>query len=265
MKRLISFPLIAACLSVHPLCAGGITGHSGPIPVDTTGGAKFISGGFSLSYDPSYSDREAQPASYVVLKKVVGIGTGLLTTSTVARCEAGASGDHAFPIQTSDPRRVRFLHAAYDADGVQIGDVLEADISLPFATASSDADGTFVDGRADPLQMCATGASESGTAVTLPFAFDSEWVTNGVPASFRLTQVRDSLSKSMKLLSSTTNVLVESAMPGDGDYTYTLDPKRAGRYTFFCTFLDGAGGVIGETYSASYYLKQKYGIRFVIR
>lgn len=265
MKRASMFPLFGVVfLSAQMLGAGEIGGDSDQTAVDTLNGTKYTTEAVSIAYDPAYSSEAADDASYVVLKKVIGFDTSAATTSTVTQCAAGASGTYLFVPSSSDPNRIRLLHVAYDANGSQIGRVLAADVAFPLATASGE-DETFVDGRTNSLQICATEAEAAETVVTLPFAYDSKWPTNGVPASFRLTQVRDSVDRKMNVLSSETNVLVEAATPAVGDYSYSLNPAEGGRYTFFCTFFDGAGDVVGETYSASYYIKEKRGILILIK
>ena len=221
-------------------------GNSEPIFVDTKAGCKYCSGTALLSFDPLYCGATAGDAAYVVLKKVVEFDTDSASTSVVVRCAADASGIYQFSRSASEFCRVRFLHAAYDADDKPIGETLARDVVFPLATAVG-ADETQVDGRVDSLQIRAAEALSSGAAVTLPFIYDPKWPTGGVPARFRLVQVRDSVNRQMEVLSSTTNVLVDSSMPTAGSYFYTLNPSLGGRYTFFCTFFDGDNKKIGET------------------
>lgn len=239
-------------------------GNSEPIIVDTMAGCKYSSGTALLSFDPQYCGATAGDAAYVVLRKVVEFDTDSASTSVVVRCAADASGIYQFSRSASEFCRVRFLHTAYDADDKPIGETLARDVVFPLATAVG-ADETQVDGRTNSLQMCAAQALSSGTAVTLPFIYDPKWPAGGVPARFRLVQVRDSVNRQMEILSSTTNVLIESSMPTAGSYFYTLNPSLGGRYTFFCTFFDGDNKKIGETYSAGYYIKERFGITLIIK
>lgn len=259
MKHITSI----ACFAVQMLCAGEIRNSSAPVPVNTVAGVQYSSGDISLAFDPMYS--VGKGAAYVVLKKVVGFGTESAVTSTVMQSEMNLAGRYPFPYEPSDSHEVRFLHIAYDANGSQVGEILAADVVFPFANASSVGE-TFVDGRIEPLQHCANEAEKSNSTLSLLFAYDSGWATNGVPERFRLTQVCDHMTKSMnKVISSSTNILFESQMPAVGDYSYTLNPNRGGRYTFFCAFLDGNGETIGETSSAMYYIKEKHGLVFRIK
>jgi hypothetical protein len=255
---------LIVCFAAHMLSAGEIRNSSDPVPVNTVWGAQYSSGDISLAFDPAYSVGADGDAAYVVLKKVVGFGTEAAVTSTVMRGEMNLSGRFTFPYSPSDSLQVRFLHCAYDADGKQVGEVLSADVVFPFANASSAGE-TFVDGRSEPLQHCANEAEKSNSPLSLLFAYDSGWATNAVPERFRLTQVCEQLNRSMEVLSSVTNVLLESQMPAVGNYAYTLNPNKGGRYTFFCTFFDSKGEPIGETCSASYYIKEKRGLVFRIK
>ena len=260
------FPLLCVvCLSAQMLGAVGVSGDSSPITVDTTvGDAKCSSSTASLAFDPLYSAKTPGSASYVVLKKVVGFETGGATTSVVTTCAADASGVYPFAHSSSDPYRIRFLHVAYDSNDVQVGETLAQDVAFPLATAGGN-DEILVDGRTNSLQICATEALEAETVVSLPFAYDSKWPTDGEPAFFRLTQVCDSVNRAMEVLSSSTNVLLESEMPAVGNYSYTLNPYKGGRYTFYCTFFDSSSNVVGRAYSASYYLKEKRGFLLIVQ
>ena len=231
-------------------------GRSGLFLVDTRGGAdRFAQETDAVTYGPTYSFRQADDASYVVLRKVEHAGTPQAVTSVVQTCSAGAEGSYVFSLGAADARTLRLIHSTYDAKSKLIGEELVADVAFAYTGCASD---VVLDSRPDSLQKVAEAGGPA------PLAYSTDWVTNGVPASVRLTCVCDR-SRKGELIESLTNVLLTADAPVTGVYPHAIDAGNGGTFTLTCSFLDAQGELLGDSLSASYYFKEKWGMLLFLK
>lgn len=221
---------------------------------------RFAKDASPVAYAPRYSGGTA--VDHVVLRKVQYAGTSSAVTNVVETFAAGAEGDKAFSFAAGDERCYRLLHTAYDANNAQVGETLAADVA--FAVTGTGAANTLVDTRANSLQHVADDLAAKGGG-TAPFAYSTDWVTNGAPVSLRITCVRDRRDKKGRSYGCSTNTVFTAAAPATGDWPCTIDPNKSGAYTYTCSFLDAGGKPLGDELTAFYGFPVKFGFIFVIK
>ena len=215
---------------------------------------RFAKTSWPVTYAPEFS--LGSEADHVVLKSVRYAGTADAVTNDVAVFSAGETGNYTFSFAVGDEKCLRLLHVAYNAGGTQVGETLAADVA--FGVTGEGVGDVVIDTRMNSLQLVA----EAGGPASL--AYSTDWVTNGVPASVRLSCVRD-LSYHGQILKSTTNVLLTTDAPAKGDYLHATQIGNGGLYTLTCSFLDEHGSLLCDPLTASYYFKEQWGSRFIIK
>lgn len=147
---------------------------------------------------------------------------------------------------------------AYDTTDAALGKPLDTDFVLPIASGAA-AEGAWVDTRANSLQEL---AEAGGTA---PFAYDTKWATNGVPASLKISCERICRLKDGTIISATTNELLAVDSPAAGDLMQKLSAGKSGFFTYRCSFLDALGQPLGEGLTSSYDIPFRSGLFIVVK
>ena len=221
---------------------------------DASSPVRIYEGSARIAYSPLYADASASETSHVVIYKVDPENEA--APQVLATCEPG-DGIYDFTPSSIGDRRARLLLAAYDASDKPIGQPVSAVLVMPRAE-SETASGVNVDTRENSLQEV---ADAGGTA---PFAYDTAWATNGVPASVRIVCERECCDKRGRLVSCTTNTLFASNAPALGDYLHAINNSKGGNFTFRYMLLDCQDGPIGDEMTACYKLPFKQGLIIVV-
>ena len=256
---MLKIQMVGAMLAVFAAVGAEptVSEWSSPTMIDTRlGTTRIAKPSAKVQYAARYVDENAADTAYVVVSKVVDADTAYAVTSVVSRCEAGAEDEIAFNLQSDDSRRFRLIHAAYDAEGGELGEALVADMAVGYPGASSSSD-ALIDTRANSLQLVA----EAGEPVTLQYS--TAWATGGVPVQVKITSVLDRYRKG-SLVTSATNTLMTANAPATGGLLHPI-ANGGGTMTLLCSFLDADGEAVDEPLSASYRFEELWGLRLTIK
>lgn len=252
---------LSAAVTVGALClvradAQSVTSEWSTVTcIDTRSSAvRFAKTSWPIAYAPEFSSGGG--ADHVVLRSVRYADTPDAVTNDVSTFSAGETGNYTFSFSAGDERCLRLLHSAYDAGGAQVGETLAADIA--FGVTGTCQGNVVIDTRVDSLRLVA----EAGGMA--PLSYSTDWVTNGVPASVKLSCVCER-SRHGHVVESSTNILLTVDAPAMGDCLYATQIGNGGLYTLTCSFFDVHGALLCDPFTASYYFKERWGMLLIYK
>jgi hypothetical protein len=220
-------------------------------------GAMTAGSAAKVAFSPRYQTSTPASGSYVVLKKVDRPDTSYATTSVVYTCAADQEGAYELKSASlSGDGYVRLLHELYGSNGKLVGEALAGDIA--FAVAEADSTAGTVDSRPDSFQL----AAESGEDISL--VYDSSWCTNGVPASVKISRVRNRF-RGGELYSSVTSQVVSASSPVAGEWRGSVSSVGGGTFTYTLDFLSVSGDRMGDGLSAGFRFDEIWGMYLILK
>lgn len=220
-------------------------------------GAMTAGSAAKVAFSPRYQASAPASGSYVVLKQVDRPDTSYATTSVVYTCAADQEGAYELKSASlSGDGYVRLLHELYGSNGKLVGEALAGDIA--FAVAEADSTAGTVDSRPDSFQL----AAESGEDISL--VYDSLWCTNGVPASVKISRVRNRF-RGGELYSSVTSQVVSASSPVAGEWRGSVSSVGGGTFTYTLDFLSASGDRLGDGLSAGFRFDEIWGMYLILK
>lgn len=249
LRTLVATAALAALLS--PLARGATATASSAIAVDVRDGAAVALSPVDIGYSPAWGG-VADSGAYVELLKVEHPGTANAVTTTVTTCAADAEGAHSYAVGAE--RIVRLIHRVHAAGGAEAGETLVRDVAFGWRGVAESA--ATADTRATSLAEAVADSASGGAPVAL--AYDTDWATNGAPASVAVRAL--SLTGEGGTPTGTNTLLSASA---DARGETPLRGVAAGWTRLLCQIEDASGNLLLEYATGDFLLKDFATVLFV--